>query len=73
MKNILLLSDTHSFIDSQILKYVKQAAEVWHAGDIGTVEVTVTIKNIKRLRAVYGNIDGKELRAEFPLYQKFEV
>ena len=73
MKNILLLSDTHSFIDSQILKYVKQADEVWHAGDIGTVEVTDTIKNIKPLRAVYGNIDGKELRAEFPLDQKFEV
>ena len=43
MKKILLLSDTHSFIDEQILKYVKLADEVWHAGDIGSIEVTDVI------------------------------
>ena len=35
MKKILLLSDTHSHVDDTILKYVAQADEVWHAGDIG--------------------------------------
>ena len=45
---------------------------MWHAGDIGTIEVTDTIK-ISNPRAVYGNVDGKELRAEFPLDHKFEV
>lgn len=45
MKNILLLSDTHSHIDDTILKYVNQADEVWHAGDIGNLIVTDTIKN----------------------------
>ena len=54
MKKILLLSDTHSYIDDQILKFVKQADEVWHAGDIGKLEVTDTIKKLKPLRAVYG-------------------
>ncbi|MES2410244.1 MAG: metallophosphoesterase family protein, partial [Bacteroidota bacterium] len=57
MKKILLLSDTHSHIDDKILKYVQQADEVWHAGDIGDLVVTDTIKAIKPLRAVYGNID----------------
>ena len=71
MKNILLLSDTHSFIDSQILKYVKQADEVWHAGDIGT-KLQIPLK-ISNPFVLFGNIDGKELRAEFPLDQKFEV
>ncbi|MEE4001023.1 metallophosphoesterase family protein [Tenacibaculum sp. FZY0031] len=73
MKKILLLSDTHSFIDEQILKFVKQADEVWHAGDIGNLNVTDTIKKLKPLRAVYGNIDDKDARAEFPLDNKFTV
>lgn len=70
---ILLLSDTHSFIDEQIMKYVKLADEVWHVGDIGNFEVIDTIQKIKPLRAVYGNIDNKEIRAEFPLDAKFKV
>ncbi|QOD60543.1 metallophosphoesterase family protein [Polaribacter haliotis] len=73
MKKILLLSDTHSYIDDQILKFVKQADEVWHAGDIGKLEVTDTIKKLKPLRAVFGNIDNNEARAEFPLDAKFTV
>jgi putative phosphoesterase len=73
MKKILLLSDTHSYLDDQILKFVKQADEVWHAGDIGTLEVTDAIKKLKPLRAVYGNIDDTNARAEFPLDAKFII
>jgi len=71
LKKILLLSDTHSCIDESILKYVDQADEVWHAGDIGHVQVTDEIKKRKPLRAVYGNIDDKEVRLEFPEEQLF--
>lgn len=71
MKKILLLSDTHSYIDDAILKHVKQADEVWHAGDIGDLKVTDSIKQLKPLKAVYGNIDGTEARAEFPLNLRF--
>lgn len=70
---ILLLSDTHSHLDDTIIKYVKLADEVWHVGDIGKIEVTDAIKKLKPLRAVYGNIDGTEARAEFPLDQRFTV
>tara|TARA_B100000787_G_scaffold170052_1_gene163677 strand:+ start:29624 stop:30121 length:498 start_codon:yes stop_codon:yes gene_type:complete len=73
VKKILLLSDTHSFIDDQILKFVKQADEVWHAGDIGNLEVTDTISKLKPLRGVYGNIDGHDARSQFPLDNKFRV
>ena len=71
MKKILLLSDTHSYIDDAILKYVKQADEVWHAGDIGNLDVTDTIKRYKPLKAVYGNIDDAQARMEFPLHNRF--
>ena len=72
MKKILLLSDTHSFIDEQLLKHVKFSDEVWHAGDIGSIDVTDEIKKHKPLIAVYGNIDNSIIRSEFPLDQKFE-
>lgn len=71
MTKILLLSDTHSYIDDDILKYVKQADEVWHAGDIGDLKVTDTIKKLKPLRAVYGNIDSDKARVEFPEHHRF--
>lgn len=71
MKKILLLSDTHSYIDEAILNHVKQADEVWHAGDIGDLKVTDQIKKLKPLRAVYGNIDDAEARTEFPLHNRF--
>ena len=73
MTKILLLSDTHSYIDDQILKFVKQADEVWHAGDIGDLHVTDTIKKLKPLRAVFGNIDDKDARAKFHLDNKFSL
>jgi putative phosphoesterase len=71
LKKILLLSDTHSYIDDTILKYVAQADEVWHAGDIGDLAVTDAIKKLKPLRGVYGNIDAAEARLEFPLHNRF--
>ncbi len=71
MKKILLLSDTHSHIDDIIIKYVDQADEVWHAGDIGDLSVTDSLKIRKPLRAVYGNIDDATARLEFPLHNRF--
>jgi hypothetical protein len=71
MKKILLLSDTHSYIDDAILKHVQKADEVWHAGDIGNISVTDSIKKMKPLRAVFGNIDDAEARSEFPLNNRF--
>ncbi len=68
---ILLLSDSHSFIDEKIINYCKNADEVWHAGDIGSLEVTNAIQEVSFLRAVYGNIDNKDIRSEFPLDNKF--
>lgn len=73
MKKILLLSDTHSYIDDQIVKFAKLADEVWHAGDIGNLEVTDTLRKLKPLRAVYGNIDDNKARSEFPLDLKFTL
>ena len=66
MKKILLLSDTHGCFDSKISNYVNQADEVWHAGDIGKLEVLDSLTALKPSRAVYGNIDGDKVRLQAP-------
>ena len=71
MKKILLLSDTHGYLDDRILKYAAEADELWHAGDIGTLQVSDSLKKVKPLKAVYGNIDGGGIRKEFPLTNRF--
>lgn len=71
MTKILLLSDTHGYMDDDILKYVKQVDEVWHAGDIGDLKVTDAIKQLKPLKGVYGNIDDAKIRVEFPENNRF--
>ena len=71
LKKILLLSDTHSYIDDRIIHYVKAADEVWHAGDIGDLRVTDMIEEHAPLRGVYGNIDNDKARVTFPLHQRF--
>jgi hypothetical protein len=64
-----LLSDTHSYIDDTILKYVALADEVWHG--ILRFGCDRCFKKIKPLRAVYGNIDDAKARMEFPLHNLY--
>ncbi|MDO5509972.1 MAG: metallophosphoesterase family protein [Weeksellaceae bacterium] len=73
MTKILLLSDTHGYMDDAILKHAAEADEVWHAGDFGSMEVVEKLQNTNLLRGVFGNIDGQEIRTEFPEELFFEV
>lgn len=66
MPKILLLSDTHNYLDKRIEKYAASCDEIWHAGDVGTISICDELKKLKPLRAVYGNIDGQDVRKEYP-------
>ena len=63
MIGIGLISDTHGYLDGRILDWFSSVDEIWHAGDIGSIQVFEELKAFKPLRAVYGNIDGKEIRS----------
>ena len=65
MKRIGLLSDTHGYWDERYAKYFAECDEIWHAGDIGSPELAMRLNEIRLLRAVYGNIDGGELRRTY--------
>ncbi|MGM0649173.1 MAG: metallophosphoesterase family protein [Bacteroidota bacterium] len=73
MKRIGLLSDTHGFWDESYYDFLKDVDEIWHAGDIGNVEVSDRFEAFKPLRAVYGNIDSYDIRVRFPEHQRFEI
>ena len=71
MKRIALISDTHNYLDPKLFKYFETCDEIWHAGDVGTIEITAKLEKIKPVRAVYGNIDGLDVRKFHPKNQRF--
>lgn len=73
MKKIGLISDTHGYLDKRIPELFSQCDEIWHAGDIGHSSVTDSLSEITLLRAVHGNIDGGQVRVQFPEYHFFEL
>lgn len=66
MKKIVLLSDTHGFLDDRFISHLKNCDEIWHAGDIGENQVLEKLQHFAPVRAVFGNIDGHPLRYELP-------
>ncbi len=70
MIKIGLISDTHYYLDPQIKEYFADRDEIWHAGDFGNIEIASELQNIAPLIGVYGNIDGQDIRNEFPLHQR---
>ena len=73
MKKILVLSDTHGYIDDRIEEYAKNSDEIWHAGDFGSLEVLKKLEKISFFRGVYGNIDNHFLRRSLSEFEIFEV
>ncbi len=71
MKKIGLLSDTHGDLNERLLLFFAEVDEIWHAGDIGNLQTSDQLAAFKPLKAVFGNIDGAELRKIWPLHQRF--
>ena len=73
MLRIGLLSDTHAYWDEKYLQYFESCDEIWHAGDIGSLEDARRLADYRPFRAVYGNIDGQEIRKLYPQINRFTV
>ena len=71
MKKIGILSDTHGMLDERVFEHFALCDEVWHAGDIGSLEVLNKLQAFKPLRAVWGNIDGHDIRILLPQHNRF--
>lgn len=73
MLKIGLLSDTHAYWDNKYAEYFASCDEIWHAGDIGSLEVLDNLRSIKQVSAVHGNIDGHLIRSECPKHLRFKA
>ena len=73
MKRIGLLSDTHGYWDDKFETYFETCDEIWHAGDIGTLELATRFEAMKPFRAVYGNIDDYKTRTAYPQTLRFTL
>lgn len=73
MTKILILSDTHSYLDSRLKKHIQSVDMVWHGGDIGNISVMDDLIKIKPTIAVQGNIDDHIVRSEYPKDQIFKI
>jgi len=73
MTRIGLLSDTHGLLDKRIYEHFKEVDEIWHAGDIGSDDVLRRLREFKPTRAVYGNMDGGEVRYSLSEFYRFRV
>lgn len=66
MKRIGLIADTHNWLDDAVFRHFSNCDEIWHAGDFGTGSIAEALRAFKPLRGVYGNIDGQDIRSEYP-------
>lgn len=73
MTKIGLISDTHGFLDQAVFEHFKDCDEIWHAGDIGSVEIIEKLQAFKPTRFVFGNIDAKEIQWLVPENQHFTI
>jgi putative phosphoesterase len=73
MKKIGLISDTHSFLHPRVKHHFTNCDEIWHAGDIGNLSLADELAAFKPFRAVYGNIDGTEVRKVYPEHLRFTL
>lgn len=71
MKRIGILSDTHGTFDEPLRNFLREVDEIWHAGDIGSLELADEIAAFKPLRAVWGNIDGGMARRVYDEFSYF--
>lgn len=73
MTQIGVLSDTHGYLDKRVKEYFRDVDEIWHAGDIGSYEVLQTLREYKPTRAVFGNMDGGDVRYSLSEFYRFRV
>ena len=73
MTRIGVLSDTHGYLDPRVKEHFRDVDEIWHAGDIGSYEVLQTLREFKPTRAVFGNMDGGDVRYSLSEFYRFRV
>ena len=73
MKKIGLISDSHGYLDDNVLGHLVEVDEVWHAGDIGQEDVLHRLPMDSVKRIITGNIDDHPMQQKYPAELFFEL
>lgn len=71
MTRIGLISDTHNYLDEAVFRHFENCDEIWHSGDFGSAAIAEQLAAFKPLKGVYGNIDGQDIRSNYPEINSF--
>jgi len=68
-----LISDTHGWLHPSLFEHFSGCDEIWHAGDIGSIQTADSLAAFRPLRAVFGNIDDSIVRSAFKENMRFNI
>lgn len=58
-----LISDTHGHLRPDVLAHFEGVDLILHAGDVGDLDVLVSLGAVAPVKAVFGNTDGFDIRS----------
>ena len=61
-----VIADTHGLLRPEVLEVFAEVDHILHGGDVGRWEVVSDLEALAPVTAVYGNVDGAEVRARLP-------
>jgi len=62
MTTLGILSDTHGYFHPELIDALDGVDHILHAGDIGDLTIIDGLKAVAPVTAVYGNVDGWDIR-----------
>jgi len=68
-----VLSDTHGLLRPEVFDVFKRVDHILHGGDVGKPEILTELEALAPVTAVYGNVDGFELRSRLPQVGELEL
>lgn len=68
-----IVSDTHGLLRAQVLELFAGVEHILHAGDVGDPDILTALETLAPVTAVWGNVDGRELRGRIPEVAQLEL
>jgi putative phosphoesterase len=68
-----ILSDTHGYFHPALVDDLKGVDRILHAGDVGDLGILDGLEAVAPVTAVWGNVDGPDIRRRLAEHRRFEV
>jgi putative phosphoesterase len=68
-----IISDTHGQLRPEVFDVFSRVDHILHAGDVGAADLLTELEALAPVTAVYGNVDGLDLRGRLPQIARLEL